>query len=139
MDQGELSLWGAEAQALPSDQRELLVGFVAGATRVWQMPLALSLTIIMSVGMESIKLKRAEAFMVTVDAGDGFMIGSSDDRNHSSFRLYSPSRGFRGRFHTITRLFAAKCVCMKGGDATCSIIGGRYGSARLKIGTLESA
>jgi hypothetical protein len=64
----EAGALGAEAQALPSDQRELLVGFVAGATRVWQMTLALSLTRIMSVGMESIKLKRAEVCMVMVGA-----------------------------------------------------------------------
>jgi hypothetical protein len=57
---------GAEAQALPSDQRDLFAGFVAGATRVWQGTLALSLTRIMLVGMESIKLKRAEEGMVVV-------------------------------------------------------------------------
>jgi hypothetical protein len=64
----EAGALGAEAEALPSVQRELLADFVTGVTRVWQMTLALSLTIIMLVGMESIKLKRAEVFMVMVDA-----------------------------------------------------------------------
>jgi hypothetical protein len=56
----EAGALGADAEALPSDQRDLLAGFVAGATRMWQATLALSLTTTMLVGRESIKLERVE-------------------------------------------------------------------------------
>jgi hypothetical protein len=62
----EAGALGADAEALPSDHRDLLVILVAEATGVWQAPLALSLTTTMLVGRESIKLEGVEDVMVAV-------------------------------------------------------------------------
>jgi hypothetical protein len=56
----EAGALGAEAEAFPSDHRDRLVGFATGATKMWQAILALSLTMTMLVGRESIKLEKAD-------------------------------------------------------------------------------
>jgi hypothetical protein len=60
----EAGALGADAEALPSDQRDLLAGFAVEATGVWQATLALSLTMTMLAGRESIKLEGVEDVMV---------------------------------------------------------------------------
>jgi hypothetical protein len=61
----EAGALGADAEALPSDQRDLFVTLVVEeATGVWQATLALSLTMTMLVGRESIKLEGIEDVMV---------------------------------------------------------------------------
>jgi hypothetical protein len=62
----EAGVLGADAEALPSDQRDLLAGFAAEATGVWQATLALSLTMTMLVGRESIKLEGVKDVMVAM-------------------------------------------------------------------------
>jgi hypothetical protein len=63
----EAGALGADSEALPSaDQRDLLAGFAVEATGVWQATLALSLTMTMLVGRESIKLEGVEDVMVAM-------------------------------------------------------------------------
>jgi hypothetical protein len=60
----EAGALGADAEALPSDQRDILAALVVEATGEWQATLALSLTMTMLVGRESMKLEGVEDVMV---------------------------------------------------------------------------
>jgi hypothetical protein len=56
---------GADAEALPSDQRDILATLVAEATGgLWLATLALSLTMTVLDGRESIKLEGLEDVMI---------------------------------------------------------------------------
>jgi hypothetical protein len=64
---------GAEAEVVPSDQRDRLSGFVVGATGMWLADLALSLTRTKLVGRLSIKLERVKVVMFEKGAVDYFL------------------------------------------------------------------
>jgi hypothetical protein len=69
----EAGALGAEVEALPSDQRDRLAVFVAGATIMWLAALALSLTRTKLVGRESIRLERVKVVMAAM-----FVKGAGD-------------------------------------------------------------
>jgi hypothetical protein len=69
----EAGALGAEAEVVPSDQRDRLAGFVVGATGMWLAPLALSLTRTKLVGRLSIKLERVKGAMFAKGAVDHFL------------------------------------------------------------------
>jgi hypothetical protein len=86
--------FGGDAEALVSPQREALTGFAAGGAAGWHALLALSLAKVRFVGMESIKLDRAEAVMMfaVCKASQKIFCESFEKRNKNKIHFYGVAR-----------------------------------------------